>query len=514
MGFYIRKSVRVGPFRFNLSNSGIGVSAGIRGLRVGSGPRGTYVHMGSNGLYYRQTLTSSAGRPQPNPKSPSVASYSPSWTHGPMYSIGSGAVSDMVDSNFAELLEEIETRRSRIVLWPIMLAATILFAAFLFINQTPLWAQITCLLPLAVGTMVISQRDRLRKTVVLMYDLEEMGLDNYKNLHAAIDEITNCGGVWHITAQGDVYNRKYHAGARGLINRRAFSLTYRNPPWIRTNLSVPSLSFNDLTLYLLPDLILAHAPNGYGAIDYASLTFDARPTRFIEEQSVPQDAVVVDHTWRYVNKDGGPDRRFNNNRQIPICQYEELRISSSTGIHELLQFSRCGVSVRLQAVVAELAVGIRKAIAQAELIEQKRIEERRLLESTPALALENTLRDVLPPPPRSMHSVLFDLLCCMMAADGRVSSAEISKINQIMDKIRPGWTEDHCRTRINSFVNDVKTRGYVSMLEQAMSHLPMFKQQGRQRTLMKCMEAVANADGIHSDRERNLLDRIRGSLAD
>jgi hypothetical protein len=35
MGFYIRKAISVGPFRFNLSKSGIGVSAGIKGLRPG-----------------------------------------------------------------------------------------------------------------------------------------------------------------------------------------------------------------------------------------------------------------------------------------------------------------------------------------------------------------------------------------------------------------------------------------------------------------------------------------------
>lgn len=57
MPFYLRKSVRVGPLRFNLSKSGIGVSSGIPGLRIGTGPRGTYVHMGRGGLYYRQTLS-------------------------------------------------------------------------------------------------------------------------------------------------------------------------------------------------------------------------------------------------------------------------------------------------------------------------------------------------------------------------------------------------------------------------------------------------------------------------
>ena len=56
MGFYLRKSISVGPLRFNLSKSGVGVSAGIKGLRFGVGPRGNYVHMGRGGLYYRATL--------------------------------------------------------------------------------------------------------------------------------------------------------------------------------------------------------------------------------------------------------------------------------------------------------------------------------------------------------------------------------------------------------------------------------------------------------------------------
>lgn len=43
MGFYFRKSVRLGPLRFNLSKSGIGTSVGVKGFRLGAGPRGNYV---------------------------------------------------------------------------------------------------------------------------------------------------------------------------------------------------------------------------------------------------------------------------------------------------------------------------------------------------------------------------------------------------------------------------------------------------------------------------------------
>jgi len=56
MSFYLRKSVNVGPFRFNVSKSGIGVSTGFNGFRIGTGPRGNYVHMGAGGIYYRKTF--------------------------------------------------------------------------------------------------------------------------------------------------------------------------------------------------------------------------------------------------------------------------------------------------------------------------------------------------------------------------------------------------------------------------------------------------------------------------
>lgn len=62
MGFYLRKSFRAGPFRFNLSKSGIGVSTGVKGARVGVGPRGSYVHAGRHGLYYRKNLSSNRSR--------------------------------------------------------------------------------------------------------------------------------------------------------------------------------------------------------------------------------------------------------------------------------------------------------------------------------------------------------------------------------------------------------------------------------------------------------------------
>lgn len=59
MGFYLRKSFKAGPFRLNLSKSGIGTSFGIKGLRYGINAKGQeYIHAGRYGAYYRKNLRS------------------------------------------------------------------------------------------------------------------------------------------------------------------------------------------------------------------------------------------------------------------------------------------------------------------------------------------------------------------------------------------------------------------------------------------------------------------------
>ena len=57
MGIFFRKSFRLGPFRFNLSKSGVGVSAGVKGARIGAGPHGPYIAGGKDGIYFRENLS-------------------------------------------------------------------------------------------------------------------------------------------------------------------------------------------------------------------------------------------------------------------------------------------------------------------------------------------------------------------------------------------------------------------------------------------------------------------------
>jgi len=63
VGFYLRKSFRAGPVRFNLSKSGFGVSVGVTGARLGLSSSGrAYAHGGRGGLYYRKSLGGGGSR--------------------------------------------------------------------------------------------------------------------------------------------------------------------------------------------------------------------------------------------------------------------------------------------------------------------------------------------------------------------------------------------------------------------------------------------------------------------
>jgi hypothetical protein len=95
---------------------------------------------------------------------------------------------------------------------------------------------------------------------------------------------------------------------------------------------------------ILPDFALIDDGQSVGTVAYERLSISWQESNIIEDGIVPQDTQVVGQTWKHPNKNGGSDRRFRNNRQVPICRYEAMHLRSDTGINELVEFSRIGVA--------------------------------------------------------------------------------------------------------------------------------------------------------------------------
>lgn len=156
-------------------------------------------------------------------------------------------------------------------------------------------------------------------------------------------------------------NQKYHAGANQLVTRSTIQVTETGADFIKTNVPVPSLSSKALQLFFYPDRVIVFDGSKVGAVAYGELRVSRSVTRFIESDGVPSDSSIVDKTWRYVNKKGGPDKRFKNNTQIPIVEYEEIHFTSSSGLNELFQVSKAGAGADIAIAVNTMARHSRQA---------------------------------------------------------------------------------------------------------------------------------------------------------
>jgi hypothetical protein len=358
MGFYVRKSVSVGPFRFNLSKSGIGVSTGIKGFRVGTGPRGNYVQMGYGGIYFRQTFpTEHRHRQQYVSPQPSSSPQS----NIQFQEIESGNVSRMVDSSSSALLQEINSKSKKLAVWPWVLSFSVFVFVALAAGDAPSWPYWVFGPLCSIGLGIAIYADKLRKTVVLFYELEPQVESAYQNIHATFTLIKNCGRFWHIDSRGFItttYDWKVNAGADAIVKRRIIGPRFGLPPYFKSNILVPILPARGRTFYFFPDRVLVWNGRAVGAVDYKELNISYSEQRFIESESVPHDTRIVDKTWKYVNKKGGPDRRFNNNHEIPIVIYEGILLSSKSGVQELFHCSRTSIGATLKAAVEKIAAVI------------------------------------------------------------------------------------------------------------------------------------------------------------
>ncbi|WP_100492843.1 DUF4236 domain-containing protein [Mycobacteroides abscessus] len=338
MGFYIRKSIKAGPFRFNLSKSGIGVSAGVPGFRVGTGPRGNYVHMGRGGVYYRATLGGSA------PRQVGVYSPSPQWLPAEvrpsgivMEDVTGSTAMELAPTGGGDIVEQLNATAARTAWGWWAAAASILLGLVTMPFGLILWI---ILAPVCVWLVL---NDRAHKTVVLFYDVNDEHHIWFDQLATSWAWLTGSQRIWRIMQSGAVittYQFKTNAGAGHVVNRLALRASTTGPTQLSTNIAVPSVVAGNAGLYFLPDRVLIREGKHFSDIGYANLQIDAGVKRFIEDNAPPADALQVDRTWQYVNVKGGPDRRYKNNRMLPIMLYGTIDLASRQGLHWQLQVSR------------------------------------------------------------------------------------------------------------------------------------------------------------------------------
>jgi hypothetical protein len=356
MSFYIRKSVKAGPFRFNLSKSGLGVSTGVPGFRVGSGPRGNYVRVAGGLIQYRSTR-----------RGPTIEE--PTWTPPPpppvadvlLDDVTGASATELVPTGPGDLVEQLNEAAGRWRTFPWALGLLVL----IFIAKPIVGAVL--LLPAVPALVWLWYWDRARRTVVAFYDVNDEAATWFQQLIKAAEELASNQGLWRVNAAGNVqttYQYKVNAGATTIVSRSGAGVSLEPPSILATNIAVPSVAVAKAGLFFLPDRLLVKDGKSFSDLSYKDLQTVLTMVRFTEDGRVPRDSEQVDTTWQYVNVRGGPDRRFKNNRQFPVMLYGEIALTSSGGLHWLLQCSRPASGERL-AEVLRAAPSVREQPAEA-----------------------------------------------------------------------------------------------------------------------------------------------------
>lgn len=371
MGLFFRKSLKVGPFRYNFSAGGIGVSVGIKGLRVGSGPRGNYVSMGRGGVFYRSSVPTSqsetAGLPLPPTMQPgSNLDQIPDGFEKIQSNLS------MMASTATEILTQIKVARARTRLLPFVLIAGGMLTVLSLLISPMIFASaggngILAFAGLILSLLVLAAtgffgywahlRDEAVRTVVIGYELDNVAQARFERLIETTLGLQKAQRAMAITSQKSGLSageQKRNAGATAMITTSSARVRVGDAPNVKSNLAIPILEGGGQQLCFFPDWILVFTRSGMGGIAYKDLKVDVSSSKFIEGGSVPSDATVVGQTWKYVNKKGGPDKRFKDNRQLPILLLDSLVLSSSTGLDFRVDFSRQGIASELPTALKSM----------------------------------------------------------------------------------------------------------------------------------------------------------------
>lgn len=191
----------------------------------------------------------------------------------------------------------------------------------------------------------LKKLDQRRFEVELQYEMDEQFKQVYQQFANHFAAFSRSAKIWQYLNTQRTNDLKRNGGAGNLIRRVSVQRISANQVPLShfiTNIAIPYLKLSNLEFYFLPERLLVKRGGTFAAVFYKNLKITSSITRFIEEEGLTGDAVVVGSTWKYVNKSGGPDRRFNDNRQIPICAYSEYTLTSDTGIYEVITTSKQG----------------------------------------------------------------------------------------------------------------------------------------------------------------------------
>ncbi len=155
--------------------------------------------------------------------------------------------------------------------------------------------------------------------------------DRFAALQTSLQDLSKASDIRYVVAARRNDDPKSYGGFSPLIEKKQARVKRLEPPFIDTNVAVWGIDVDSLKVLFLPDTLLIFRRKQYQAVPYDSLSVGFGTITSLDFFS-PRGAEIVGYTWTHTNMDGGPDRRYSKNWQVPITLYVLVSIDSSSGL--------------------------------------------------------------------------------------------------------------------------------------------------------------------------------------
>ena len=172
----------------------------------------------------------------------------------------------------------------------------------------------------------------LKKGVKLDYNLDKNALEKWDKENAAWHELGSCGKLWYTYLTATTKER-FNAGAKHGSQIEVVKIVNKLPWYLKTDLRPFILQIGKKQFAFMPDTILVIERSKIGAVNYSEIDFKFGIQPYAGEIGAPKETEIMRYTWLRVNKDGSPDRRFKDNRQIPIYKLGAIYMTSTSGLN-------------------------------------------------------------------------------------------------------------------------------------------------------------------------------------
>lgn len=194
--------------------------------------------------------------------------------------------------------------------------------------------------------------------ISVSFDMETAIADPHRRMLSAFDSMVRCQRLWNVRTEQQIDHVKARSYARVVISRAKASLARDAVSLVDTADQPLALTIQSgkAVAYFYPGFVLVVSGHNseFAVIDMKELSVDYDAIRFTETEGIPTDATMVGKAWAKSNKDGSRDKRFKDNRQLPILMYGQVMLGGPGGLNEVFMFSREEPCREFVAAVADL----------------------------------------------------------------------------------------------------------------------------------------------------------------